>query len=230
MSLTEVTSVFYNIFSFYGICSMGCLLGYCVAAIGTHHIKGEEIIIPFIQKYYYKYKNLDDREILLEELENLLNTYVTEDTSKGKITLRYNHINNGYDYWCDNKSIDYSYLEAVAHKYSIINNCKTLCIDYKEEFELAQEEIASRLKELECSKPEEVQVEKTKKNVFAKFKSYNTTVNKEDNDNKCIIPKKSNKYRYIGNIYMWNHTVNDKKPQKNQIDIKSWLLKRKKME
>jgi hypothetical protein len=124
-----------------------------------------------------------------------------------------------FKYYSDN-TIPYRYLEVVGRKYVKQFGCRPLFIDMEEELKLAEEK-EREIKEKEV-KDEEVKRRKNdikkpieeKKNVFAKFKSYNTEAgtghvntaappknsipNKKPENEKVLLKEKSNRYTYEG--------------------------------
>ena len=55
--------------------------------------------------------------------EKLKDIFIKEDTPAGVIYLNYNIDYESFDYYT-NKTIPYKYLDTVARKYMIDNNCK----------------------------------------------------------------------------------------------------------
>ena len=60
----------------------------------------------------------DDIECLNEnkDYESLIEKTLTEETPDGDVFFRYNHENEGFEFWCD-KNPSYKNLETVARKY-----------------------------------------------------------------------------------------------------------------
>ena len=60
---------------------------------------------------------------------------VCEMTPEGNVFLRYNKEDECFDYWCDEKSVSYKYLETVARKYVTIFHCADFYIDRQQDID-----------------------------------------------------------------------------------------------
>ena len=110
--------------------------------------------IPYTEKY--SLNELDD-----ESKEPEINNIIIENTpDDGMILMRYNKDVEGFEYWSDNKQIDFKILKTVCRKYCLFFNQKKLYVDGYEEY-LKQKEIWEKKKEEERKKEEE-----TKENDF----------------------------------------------------------------
>ena len=58
-----------------------------------------------------------------EQLEELKQNVIMEHTSNGPIFMRYNHEQEGFDYW-SNDDIEYAELNATARKYALMYQCR----------------------------------------------------------------------------------------------------------
>jgi hypothetical protein len=177
-------------------------------------------------KYNKKYSELTDTELSEERLKTLKRTVLYENTPKGNIIMYYDKDNDYFSYYSDN-AIPYRYLESAAKKYVIIFDCKKIYINMHDELKLVADKIRDeKEKEKEKEKEEEekqsMQKEEehinshkkeTKKNIFTKFKSYNSKggntkqliTNSKDSEAEAevkpiIIKEKINRYNYEGKI------------------------------
>ena len=107
--------------------------------------------------------------IIDEQLKKFKNNFVIEYTPLGNVLLFYNHEKLAFEYYSD-LTIPYRYLETVSRKYVLTYRFRPLYIDMEEELK----EYEKKLDEKEKIKSETISVSKSKKQVFAKFKSYNT--------------------------------------------------------
>ena len=169
-------------------------------------IKKEEPIKKkekYEDKYVEKSKQLNRRELSVEEIKRLQNNIVLEKTPLGNVIMFYNHEKESFSYYSD-FTIPYRYLETIARKYIITFDCAYLYVFSDEELEklsLIQEEKEMFQKEHTLS-------------VFAKFKTYNTNnsisntrtqpikQNKKQAINMKQIPikEKSNRYTSEGKL------------------------------
>jgi len=176
----------------------------------------EEIkVIPYEDKYKDKLKEKDkltedkltedelSEDKLTEDkltdtfLDNLKNSFVMETTPNGNVLMFWDNKRSSFTYYSDT-SIPYRYLEVVARKYVIMNNCREIYYIMEEQ--------------LKPLKKEEIVEKKEEKNVFAKLKSYNQS---SIMDTKNIPQKKQNQ-----NISTRLPTINIKKEYKNEILLK----------
>lgn len=184
-------------------------------------IEKEVNVKKYEEKYIEEFKNLKDKEIEKEVLENLKNNYILEYTPLGNVMMSYDIERETYIYYSDN-SIPYKYLEVVARGYVIKNDCKCLFVDIEEELEKSKKKIEEKL---EKEKIEKEQLEKyklenngcnqeEKRDVFVKFKSYNKnntktivsipdkkntgSTKKQEDNNIYILKEKANRYTCVG--------------------------------
>jgi putative component of membrane protein insertase Oxa1/YidC/SpoIIIJ protein YidD len=121
------------------------------------------------------------------ELEKKWKTKILFETSpRGNIIMYYDAFKQGFAYYCDQTSIPYNLLNAVAMKYVRIYRCRDFFVDNLE----TPEENPSPLldiqekKESKKEKPEGKTENKGKKSPFARFKNYNTVSNKLKDEKK----------------------------------------------
>jgi hypothetical protein len=165
------------------------------------------------------------RTIVDRRLQKLKNCFVMETTPHGNVLMIYNAERESFSYYSDN-TLPYRYLEVAARKYVKTFNCRPLYVDMEEELKKCEQ-----LKKEEEQKKEEQKklaatattqnnpttTTETKKNVFAKFKSYNkdagiggkmaappknsipsnkTALPKEDEQ--VLLKERANRYTYEG--------------------------------
>lgn len=228
-----------SFFTAAGTFTVGVALSFVVVAICMHKNVVEEKPIPYEQKYYEDFEDVSDDEMTDDDKKALVDKFLEEETeSNGKVIMSYNHDKEHFQYWCDDKSIKYMTLEAVAHKYTIDNNCKSICVDYKYEYEQAIEKIKEHQKKLEEKthlQEDEKKDEEAKKEVFAKFKSYNS-VNKETTvteEKPSLVTEKANRYKHCGTIEEWEkeHAKKENKaapsPVEEKMSVSDFLRQRK---
>ena len=145
----------------------------------------EKEIREYKKKYYDELSLLENRDYSDEELKQLTNKILKEDTSYGVVHMFYNVDNETFNYYCDDKNISYIFLDAIARKYAITYDCKCICINFREEWKKAkklayeeeEEKEAQEKQAQEKQAQEKVNSGKNnkKKPIFAKFKSYEKT-------------------------------------------------------
>ncbi len=175
----------------------------------------EEEVIAYENKYEIKIKNQKNDEINYEKCS------VCESTPDGLVFMRYNKENEGFDWWSDNKSVKYIYLETVSRKYVNVFSCSSLYIDRKEDLK-RQLEI-----EKEKEEREKMEIEDNKDEVdsdddlFVKLKP-NKKIKPTKKDKQAAI--NGNKFKYCGKIKDFKLLQKRKKNSavKKKIDFSSW--------
>lgn len=156
-----------------------------------------EIQRDYEKKYYEEFEDLMEVHLTKNDFENMKDKFCTEDTPFGIVHLTWNTDTETFFYYSDNKNIPYRVLDTVARKFSIDNNCKQICINYKAEFYKAKEKVIQTKENIEKHKNETKKVSE-EKSVFANFKSYNTVSNDNKNNTTKIVPAKANRFTYKG--------------------------------
>lgn len=123
---------------------------------------------------------------------------VTEQCPRGLVILGYDLDNKCFYYYSDYKNIDYLYLEVIARKFVVTNNCKHLLINSKKEF--------IRVANRQLKKQDEDNIDLSN-SVFAHLKPSEKNNNKVSidynlkiKDKEIPAPDNSNKYTYRGKI------------------------------
>jgi hypothetical protein len=172
----------------------------------------------FEDKYLEAYKKIEPIELTKEQLDGLKNTMIMESTPIGNVVMFYDNQTENFVYHSD-LTMPYRYLEVIGRKYVTTFKCKNIFIDMNEELKTAEEKKVNKT-QVENKVPFDnnnasFQSDKNKKDVFAKFKTYNNNVSKEvaaapsknngptdtkkENDN-MLLKEKANRYRYEGKL------------------------------
>ena len=165
-----------------------------------------------------------------ERLNKLKGCYIMENTPQGNVLLMYDTEKGAFRYYSDN-TIPYRYLETAARKYIKQFNCRPIFVDMDEELKIAEEKWKIEREKEEKEKAEKERLEKEeaikpkkpeeqKKNVFAKFKSYNKeagtgkvnsgappknsipnqNLSEKQANEKVLLKEKANRYTYDGKM------------------------------
>jgi hypothetical protein len=226
---------------------------------------GKDLKINEIMNELLEKKTEGDCKIIAEEifknkliknkLNNLKNCFIMEHTPLGNVLMIYDVERETFKYYSDN-TIPYRYLEVVGRKYVKQFNCRPIFIDMEEELKIAddlweKQNLEKELKlEQEKRKKEEAkknqQKIEEKKNVFAKFKSYNREsgtghvnlgappknsipnkpLSEKQENEKILLKEKANRYTYEGKfanfkfLQKMNKKVFDKKLEMKFSDFK----------
>ena len=194
---------------------------------------------------------LEARKFVIDErLDKLKNSFVMEKTPLGNVLMLYNNKRGSFEFYSDN-TIPYRYLEPVSRKYVKTFGCRPIYCDMEEELknyekkleekEREKEELDKRILEekrlLEDKKQNIVVTAEPKKNVFAKFKSYNkeagtghvntaappknsipnNKVTENNTNEKVLLKENANRYSYEGKLSNFNFL---KKVDRKVVDKK----------
>ena len=206
--------------------------------------------LPFVQRFYEEFNELEKKDLDDETKKELKNTFLELETDgHDKIIMRWNDDGNRFDYWCNNKNITYLELDSCAQKYAIENDCSSLVVNYKQEYddafkewiknnktetyEGAEKDSDSDSDTDEDESSEEDDSSMPEVNVFATFKNYKEEpINKHNSDKPLITTKKSNQFRHAGSITDYENEFvkkDDKKTEsdeeKKNIAYNEWKMK-----
>jgi len=117
---------------------------------------------PYEDKYKESFDKLELRELTQEELKMFANNRVMEYTPVGNVIMTYNMEKGSFEYYSDS-IVPYRYLNVVGRKYVCIFDCVALMRQPVKELSQQTQVITAT----------PVSVEEPKKNVFARFKTYN---------------------------------------------------------
>tara|TARA_B110000444_G_scaffold260416_1_gene307263 strand:+ start:635 stop:1336 length:702 start_codon:yes stop_codon:yes gene_type:complete len=146
---------------------------------------------------YIPYEKRHDLEELMEEskftredLENIEDNIMMENTPDGNVIMRYSNDEEGFEYWAD-KQMEFDILKSAARKYCKLFCCVNLYIDGHKEYLKQKEHLDKELKE-EDEREEMVEEED---DVFLKPKTQSIK-----NAKKMEIEWKENKFCYKGKV------------------------------
>jgi len=84
-----------------------------------------------LEYYEDKYDIRKIKENNIPNIEDIITEITPED---GEVNMRYNKDCEGFEYWCDDKNINFKILKTVCRKYCTIFKTKDLYIDSYDEF------------------------------------------------------------------------------------------------
>lgn len=176
----------------------------------------------------YEYKYVKDfemivnsdtphRELSESDKMNLSNSVIMETTPNGNVVLSYNYDKevperSMFTYYCDNKSIPYKYLDAVARKYAFVYKCPEIYVYIKDELMKEAKRFEEEKKREEERKDDKTNVSKKSDNVFATFKKYKNPGNSTVKKRHILVAK--NKYKHLGTIEDYNKSLLPKDEKK----------------
>lgn len=202
-----------------------------------------------VKKFIKRIDELSRKFVINERLDKLKNNFVMEKTPLGNVLMLYNNKRGSFEFYSDN-TIPYRYLEPVSRKYVKMFDCRPIYYDMEEELKISEKKLEEKEKEEkekeEKRKQEEQENKKnnvvieSKKNVFAKFKSYNkesgtghvnvaappknsipnNKVTETNNNEKVLLKENANRYSYEGKLSNFNFL---KKIDRKVVDKKYGL-------
>ena len=143
---------------------------------------------------------------------------VEDETPFGRVIMTYSSDSESYWYYADSKSVPYMTLDALSRQFAVKYDCKTVCVNYKEEWEKSKAAALAQKTEDE-KKPVEKVVEKGERDVFAKFQSYNTNNKRTDSIKRRryrIMTDKSNQFSHKGALADYKKVPTSKQPDVNK--------------
>ena len=164
----------------------------------------ESEIKEYKKKYYDELTLLENKQYSDEELKQLTNKILKEDTSYGIVHMFYNVDNGSFNYYCDDKNISYIFLDAIARKYAITYDCKCICINFREEWKKAKKIAYDEQEEKELQEEMNLEKNNKKKQIFAQYKSY------EKNTTLTNNRKNTNTDNYIDDYDSDDNTIHNK--------------------
>lgn len=175
----------------------------------------EEEIVKYEDKYPIKEKNVKNEDLDTD------NCCVCESTPDGLVFMKYNEKNEIFDWWGDNKSVSYKYLETVARKYVNSFKCSNFYIDREEDLkqQIENEKAEEERKKMEDEDKKEEEVD-SDDDLFVKLKP-NEKIKPKKKGQKAAI--NGNKYKYCGKIkdFKLLKKIENKK-KKKKLDFSSW--------
>jgi hypothetical protein len=157
---------------------------------------------------------------IAQRLEQLATCVLFETTPVGNVIMTYNAKKEVFEYYSD-CTVPYRYLDTACRKYVLTFGCTPLYVDMNEEVKVSE----AKTKQLREEKAKEKEKEKDnmkdppkKKNVFAKFKTYNKDSGlggappknslpggqKVEDSEPVIVKERTNKFLFLGKTMNFN--------------------------
>ena len=188
----------------------------------------EEDDVNYEYKYSEFFEELNEKEhsaLTVEDKINMKKNVITESTPNGNVVMSY-HFNekdpelSAFQYYCNDRSIPYKYLDTVARKFAITYNCPELYLYLKTELMKGVDKIKQDEEKekdaAEMIKKEDEEKEKAE-SVFATFKKYKQEEPKTKKAKLRSLLVGKNRYTRLGNVEDYEKTLlpkreNDVKP------------------
>lgn len=185
------------------------------------------------EKYKEKFKNHPIKDLSEEDINNLENCTLMENTPVGMVIMLYSKSTETFWYFCDVKQVSYQYLDTVLRHYVTVFDCKKLYLsthedededqDNEDDDEDQDQDNDDEDNEDEDEDKDEDEDEDNqekdddKTSVFAKFKTsckLSDTKNENKNENVSVKSEQLNRYTYKGIIS--NYQILKKQKSLNQ--------------
>ena len=197
-------SFFYS----FSVISMGMLVGCSIIEIFLRRLREKEDYDSsdsedeedteerYTDRYYKEFEALEMCQLTTSELLDLNTKIVREQVAENvEVILTYDKVSETFWYYTDHlKEVSYDILETVARKFAIEYDCKPICLQAQEAFQVSE-----RLKEQEST---------GKPSLFAKFKKYNTGGKGSTPNFTSVIKvvEQMNHFRYRGKLIDYEET------------------------
>lgn len=164
-----------------------------------------------IDLYPYKYENefneLDNNELDDNYFKRIKDIFIDDNTPNGIVYMNYNVDDDLFIYYSDKTNIQYRFLDTVAMKYVIANNCKKIYKFMKDEIQKINYK-----KQEEEDKEKEKEKEEKKNDVFVNFKKYNKKINN------TTIKENLNRFKRMGNLIDYENYLKNVENLKNNTE------------
>lgn len=159
------------------------------------------------RSYYSEFEALEEKDHGEDFLKGLGSEWTIESTPYGEVIMSYKADHEAFWYYAERRNVPYRTLDAVARRFAIDNDCKSVCVNYKEEFEKGKDAAvaakeAARDAAGKGPAPGGNTRRNDKKKPFATFKSYNMKKGKNQ-AKKYIITENANRFTYKGTPVEW---------------------------
>ena len=78
------------------------------------------------KKYEEEFSRLDIHELNRDEKVDFKESFCVDDCPRGKVIMRYNLDEETFEYFTNSRNIPHSYLDVIAKKFIIENDCKSI--------------------------------------------------------------------------------------------------------
>jgi len=174
-------------------------------------------IMDYNQGYVAELEDLEERDLTEDELAGLSERVVEDDTPFGRVIMTYSSDSESYWYYADSKNVPYMTLDALSRQFAVTYDCKTVCVNYKEEWEKSK--AAAILDEKSAKDKDKDKEDAGERDVFAKFQSYNTNNKRTDSIKRRryrIMTDKSNQFSHKGALADYKKVPTSKQPDGNK--------------
>ena len=155
----------------------------------------------FVSQYFDELDELEEHELTPSDKLYISERVLREDTPEGEVIMTYNFKNETFEYYTNRVShVAYDTLDTLARLFALSYDCKTLCVNFRKEFENGENKMK---RDIELDKLSEVNATKSsaKNNVFVAYKHYNRKSGLGGSGKKyCVITENSNKFKYKGKL------------------------------
>ena len=193
-----------NLMTLFSVLGGGMLIAWTLVGYIIRHDTAETDSEDeeYERSYYEEFEALEEKDHTTDYLELLGNKWVHEDTPCGVVIMTYKAAHESFWYYADRRSVPYRILDTVARRFAIENDCKSVCVNYKEEFEKGKAEaIAAKTVGKEGSDAQ-IPRKPEKRSPFATFKSYNMKKGRTTSK-KYIITENANRFTNKGPVSEW---------------------------
>ena len=200
-------------FNMAGITYLSAFAGYIVNKYSTKLIETRKKEIhmheehkKFEYKYMEEFMETQRNDLTDDEKKELLMKHIRLELEQGEVIMYYDHDLESFAWFCNTKEVPYKYLETVARKYVIDNNCSSIYSVMHEELKKGRERQFKATKEE--SEKNDGNEEPATSSVFASFKNYNKKNASDMMKNKnWLIRENANRYSYKGKLEDYNKNI-----------------------
>lgn len=207
--------------------------------------KEKKVEVKYEDKYWDLFKRANNDFVISKDLviaqrlEQLATCVLFETTPVGNVIMNYNAKKEAFEYYSD-CTIPNRYLDTACRKYAATFGCKPLYIDMNEQVKESEAK-TKLLRESNAKEKEKAIVPVKKKNVFAKFKTYNKDSGlggappknslpggkKVEDSEPVVIKERTNKFLFLGKTrnFITGKKIEQKEKKVSFADFKNMFKK-----
>lgn len=155
--------------------------------------------------YLEEFKLLEQKKLTEEQIDDLKNNVVFDETPLGRIVMMYDKDLEGFRWYCNTSHITYETLSTLARKYVIHFDCKCLYVSLTDELNKNKQILDNTIDEARKNKANE------KINLLTR----------KDIQEKLLIKNNIIRFKYSGKLYEYEN-----KQSKNEETSENTIIKK----
>lgn len=156
--------------------------------------------IKYGRQFFNELDGLEDKELSKDEMVDLRNKNIVEETPEGNVIMLYNSDTESFWIYSKTKNISFRTLDAVARKYTIKYNCKQVCVNHRNEIEETRANLRKEYEDSHSAKEDKPVEEDVNRGVFVTKKVKKASKKSIMRRYNHVILSRVNRFTYKGTI------------------------------